>query len=516
MASVIGRVAAVFTASTSGLTSGVNRATASMDRMQRSVTSLRSGLSTLTAIQGAQLFGSMAAAASRAVGSMISMAQAQAEVIDSTSKMAARLGMTYGELAGLSLAGELAGVGMDTIANAATKADLAFVKAANGSKMARDAFASIGLSVEQLNGLSSAERFQAIATAIASLPTEAERAAAAVRIFGRSGAALLPLFSGGADGIAQATAEAQRFGLAMTNVQGRNVEAMNDAFTRAQQAIAGVVSQVVAYLAPAIEAVTTTFSDFIGSVGGANIGQAVGDAIISAASFFAGVVDDFIARSGGVWEYASAVATQWAGTWDVAKSVGALLLGVGSAIKAALASTMLGIVTPIAAILSAVQKAAAMVYMSSGTLDQSVAGLDAMVVSLGADMEAAGSSMADSFASAFGATDQAGGAGAPGPMATMIEQARQAAREAANARDVATRTPLSVQSATGPAQSTAALKATDSTSREGIAEMFRIMRGDTGTIQEEQLAALESIAASVEQMAADGGGDFTEAVIPAF
>ena len=208
----IGKVSAVFTASTSGLTAGVNRAGSSFKQLEASVKSLRGSMGSLVAIQGAQLFGSVISGVSSAVSSFAGMAKAQAEVIDGNSKLAARLGMTYKEVAGLALAGDLAGVSMESIATAATKADVAFVRAAEGSKTATAAFDSIGLSVEKLNGLSAAERFETIVDAIAGLPTEAQKAEAAVQLFGRAGAQLLPLFSGGAAGIREAREEAERFG----------------------------------------------------------------------------------------------------------------------------------------------------------------------------------------------------------------------------------------------------------------------------------------------------------------
>ena len=185
MATAIGKVAAVFTASTSGLTAGVNQAGRSMKKLQNDVSGLRSSLNLLTAIQGAQLFGQITAGVSRAVSSFMSMASAQSEVIDQTSKMAARLGFTYGELAGLSLAAELSGVSLDQVAGAVTKADVAFVKAANGSKTARATFDRLGLSMADLQGMTANERFDAIAAAISGIPNEAERAAAAVQLFGR-------------------------------------------------------------------------------------------------------------------------------------------------------------------------------------------------------------------------------------------------------------------------------------------------------------------------------------------
>jgi hypothetical protein len=109
--------------------------------------------------------------------------------------------MTYGELAGLGFAGAQVGVSMESIGKAVTKADVAFVKATQGSKLATAAFAGIGLSVEQLEGLSPAERFRAIADGISALPTAAERSRAALQIFGKAGAELLPMFEGGAGAI---------------------------------------------------------------------------------------------------------------------------------------------------------------------------------------------------------------------------------------------------------------------------------------------------------------------------
>jgi hypothetical protein len=311
----IGKVSAVFTASTSGLTAGVKAASSAFRGLSGDTAGLTSSMRALVAINGAQLFGSIAASAASGVRGLLSFAQGQADIIDNASKLAARLGMTYGEFAGLSLAADLAGVSMEMVGKATQKSEIAFAKAAGGSKTATAAFAGLGLAVEQLNGMSAAERFDAIASAIAALPTEAQRAAASVEIFGKAGAELLPLFSGGAGGIAQARAEAERLGLSLSNVQGQNVEAMNDSFTMVGKAIAGVVQQVTAYLAPAVTAVANTFVSFVGNIGGANIGQAIGDGIIRGAVVLAGVADVAVAGLTSAFSYASNVGSDWSGSF---------------------------------------------------------------------------------------------------------------------------------------------------------------------------------------------------------
>lgn len=343
MAKNFGRVNVSITASTGALTKGLKNASSQMQTFSGQVKSINSRMGALVLMQGAQMFAGFIRGVTNTIRSLVSMGQAQADTIDQTSKLSRRLGLTYGELSGLSLAADLAGVSMDQVGLAMTKADVLMTKAANGSKSAEKAFQTLGLNIGNLQGMSGADRFDAIASSIAALPTAAERSAAAVALFGRAGAQLLPLFEGGADGIRQAREEAQKFGLTLTNKQGVAVEAMNDAFTRVQRAISGVVGQVVAYLAPAIEGVAKTFTDFVGSVGGANIGQAIGEALLDGAEYLAGVGDYIIANFGpgiqAVFSYLSQVGSQWNSVFGFGDRVAAaftgafqLLMSAGSAI----------------------------------------------------------------------------------------------------------------------------------------------------------------------------------------
>lgn len=501
----IGKVSAVFTASTSGLRTGVNQASRSMQDMQRSVSGLRGQLATLTAISGAQLFGQIASAASSAVRSLVGMGQAEADVIDQTSKLAARLGMTYGELAGLSLAGNLAGVSMDTIGAAVTKADVAFVRAAEGSKTAAAAFESIGLSIDNLQGMSAAERFDAIVTAIAALPTEAQRAEAAVQLFGRAGSQLLPLFAGGAEGIAAARAEAERFGLALTGMQGQNVEAMNDAFTRAQQAVAGVVQQVVAYLAPAIEGVTTAFSDLVGNVGGATIGQTIGEGILQGARFLAQIGDSLIQNLSGVWQYVSQVGAQWAGVWDIAGRVGSVFAGIGRLLQGAFL-TIAGSLSSIGQLLlTGVREAAAALGFDTGPLDSALAGLQSFNQQISQDIEASFNAAGENFGAALRPAAAAVGEAIPGPLTQTIDAAIARAQDAAAAVDVAEKQTIEVQTnqRIDARELREAVQGTDSRSAEGIREMFRLMRGDRGNVQEQQLDELRGIRNALDNQEPD-------------
>ena len=419
-----------------------------------------------------------------AARSFISMGVAQADVIGGQKDLAARLGMTYGELAGLGFAGAQVGVSMDSIGAAVTKADVALVKASQGSKVAQAAFSGIGLSVEQLEGLSPAERFRAIADSISALPTAAERSRAAIQVFGKAGAELLPMFEGGAGAITAATEEAAKFGLALTNDQANSVDSMGDAFAKAQMAVQGIVGQVVAYLAPAIQGVTDTFLNLIGGIGGANIGQFIGEGIMMGAQFLAGIADWMISGIGSAFQYAGTVIDVFnrvvsglQAIWFVGESV---FKGVAAIITNAIAKG--------AMILDA--------------LPDSVAGTG--WAEFGKSMEDSASTLArDSEAAAGKALTAAGNAVAggassvgtfqgAGPLSTILADGMAKARADAAARSVAETgaakkpvVPPGEQAAVGA--SAESLKATDSRSKEGMAEMFRLMRNNSVDIAEQQL-----------------------------
>jgi hypothetical protein len=136
-------------------------------------------------------------------------------------------------------------------------------------------------------------------------------------------------------------------------------------------------------------------------------------------------------------------------------------------------------------------------------------------------MQTASANIAQSGA-AFGAALDTGtaavGQNIAGPVSQTLQSAVDKARQAASQKDTAAETTLQAKQAAvvdvGP--STAALKATDATSKEGIAEMFRIMRGEgQNDIAERQLEVQERMASGIEQLVG-GGEDYTEAAIAGF
>lgn len=490
-----------FDRATAAAAARMREAGTSAKAMDSGLGGITSRLNVLIGLNVAQLFSSLASSISNAVGNVIRMGQAEATVIDQTSKLAARIGLTYGEMAGLGLAASKAGVSLETVGDAVTKSDVAFVRAAQGSQQAIDAFESLGLSVQQLNGLAGADRFEAIATAIAALPTEAERAAAATQVFGRAGADLLPLFNQGAAGIAAARTEAERLGLALTTTQGQDVQGLVSAFEAAQKAVQGIVQQVVAYLSPAITGVINQFNAFVANIGGANIGQAIGDGILTGAEYLAGVADWIIANFKGVFEFFSTVGQQWGAVMSFADRVAAVFQVAFNAFEIA-GNVVGGILSnAIAGLFRAAANLADLLPGFSGWADGFNATADSWagaVTQYNTSIRQNADEAAAAWNRAFGPqqANQVGQAIA-GPVTSILRSARETAQRSAAAIEQAKAAPVppvQVKQQIDTSGISQALKAVDARSTEGLAEMFRIMRGDTGNVQEQQLDALHQIA----------------------
>jgi len=502
-----GRVNVSITASTGGLTAGLDRAGKQIKSFSGTASSALSPLRMLSSV-AQSTFGQLAmfSIARGAVNTLTGMASAAAENVDVQSKLSRRLGMTYAELAGLKLAGDLAGVGIESIGAAMTKADVAMQKAAGGSKSANAAFSTLGLSIDDLQGMSGADRFAAISEAISALPTPAERAAAAVALFGRSGAQLLPLYEGGAGAIQQARQEAEKFGLALTNAQGQNVEEMNDSFTRVYAAIQGVVQQVVAHLAPAITAVAKQFTDFVGSVGGANIGQAIGEALLQGARFLAQMGDYLIQNFGSVFEYLTQVGAQWSSVFDLGNRVASFFGAVGDTLQAVFGFIILGISGPVESLIGAAKTIGDALYLDTSGLDSALAGMEAFNSKIMEDITDNGKSAYKGFKDAF-ATDAAPvGQAIAGPLVETLNEAEAKARASAAAIDAKTAgTVTKVQETQRATVNTEALKAIVVGTSEGEAFRNSLMRGadprNAGNEDDARTAdATEETAAGVDEL----------------
>jgi hypothetical protein len=278
---------------------------------------------------------------------------------------------------------------------------------------------------------------------------------------------------------------------------------MNDAFTLAGKAVQGVVQQVVAYLAPAVQAVADTFTNTVGSLGGANIGQAIGEGILQGARFLVGVGDYLIANFGNVFSYFSAVGEYWTGVLDFASRVGNILYGafkvfevVGNVIGGLFSDIVSGLYAAAARIAGVIPGFKGMAKELQASSQSWAGQADTFAAAMNQNSDQASAA----FAAAFGDSAVQAAPQMAGPLTTALDAAVAQANASANQVETAGQGAAQLINTAAAAAEPQQLKGVDSRSSEGIAEMFRIMRGDTGNIQEQQLSALQTIADNTSDM----------------
>lgn len=197
--------------------------------------------------------------------------------------LSSRTGESAGNLLTLQRAFENAGVGSDKVGTSINKLQKFMAEAAAGGESQTETLSALGISMSDLAGKTPTEQMQVFAKQIAGISDPAQRARAAMEIFGKSGGELLPLlnnFSGEID-----TAKGQ-LGSLPGIMDRSNVafDTLSDNFgvlkTKTRDFAAGFIEAAL----PAL----TTFTTALTGVDAAGWGQKLMSQVMSVADFLIG------------------------------------------------------------------------------------------------------------------------------------------------------------------------------------------------------------------------------------
>lgn len=260
--------------------SGTAEVAAGLQSIQAAAGRLKGGLLAIgTALAGAAGLGALGQAAI-----------ATAKLGDELGDLSARTGISARALVTLRQAFKDAGLGADSVGSTINRLQKTIVEAATSGGTAADALASIGMSAQGLSALAPEDQFAQVAAAISAVQNPAERSAAAMGIFGKSGAELLPLFADGG-----ALDNAEKVLGRMPEILGRNVGvlgAISDSFDRlpnkATQLFAGILDQI----GPTVLEILKAFESIDLTQAGQNLGAFV---MVAIDEFKAGRFGEFLA-----------------------------------------------------------------------------------------------------------------------------------------------------------------------------------------------------------------------------
>ncbi len=181
---------------------------------------------------------------------------------DQLNKMAIRTGISAESLSQLAFAAEQSGASLEAVETGLRNMQRSILDAERGLSTATDALARLGLTVDDLKGLSPEEQFKLLADRLARVEDPTMRAALAMKLFGRSGTQLLPLLSQGAAGIEALQQEADRLGLTISTEQAQAAADFADAWNRIKRQLKAAVVQIGGALAPTLTRVLEIMKNY--------------------------------------------------------------------------------------------------------------------------------------------------------------------------------------------------------------------------------------------------------------
>ena len=173
---------------------------------------------------------------------------------DQLYKMSQKVGMSVETLATLKYAADLADVELEKLQTGLVKLSKNAVEAANGSGEAKSAFDALGISVKNQNGTlkTSDQLLYEIADKFNGLSDGADKTAMAVKLFGKSGAELIPLLNAGSIEIKAMQDRAREMGLELSTGAAKDAEELNDKIRELKAEAEGFARTITMKLVPAM------------------------------------------------------------------------------------------------------------------------------------------------------------------------------------------------------------------------------------------------------------------------
>jgi hypothetical protein len=206
---------------------------------------------------------------------------------DKIGKMAQSLGMTTEQLSGLEYAAKMSGLQIEDLQSDFQKFNKAIFEATRGSKEQSTVFKALGISVTDSSGKikSNYELLLDTADAFSKMNNSVQKSALAQTLFGKSGAAMIPLLNSGKDGIKQLADEAERLGVVIGGDTAQAAERFNDNMDRLAASTQGLITSFTSGFIPIMANFTEGMKSSSSALEGFHTaGQAAAAAIIVLAS----------------------------------------------------------------------------------------------------------------------------------------------------------------------------------------------------------------------------------------
>jgi hypothetical protein len=177
--------------------------------------------------------------------------------------MSQRTGVAASELSSLGFAAKMTDTSLEAVQGSLVKMQKFLGEVSDGTAAAVDTLDRLGITTQQLEGLTPDQQFKAFAEAISKVEDPTQKMNAAMGVFGKSAAEILPLLNEGASGIEAFQKEAERLGLVMSDDMATSAAQAADSIDALLLVANATAVRFGAALAPAITAVAKIISELV-------------------------------------------------------------------------------------------------------------------------------------------------------------------------------------------------------------------------------------------------------------
>ena len=197
--------------------------------------------------------------ATAAVGGLIAVTNQTAEYADEIDKLSERTGINREELQRWKYAASQSDADIGKLEVGIKTLSGYMDDAMNGSKKATDAFAALGISVDDLRNKSQEEIFEEVMKSLGDMEQGAVRNAIGADLLGKSYTEMLPLLNAGSDGMQELKDRADELGLVMSEDAVVANVTFGDTLQDIQESFGGIVRGLTDSFLPIMQ----QFADFI-------------------------------------------------------------------------------------------------------------------------------------------------------------------------------------------------------------------------------------------------------------
>jgi hypothetical protein len=190
--------------------------------------------------------------------------------VERLGRLANQLGVSFEFVQVLEEAGNRTDVSIEQLSGSFARLQNTLAGADEESKKASAALQRLGVSVQDFGELSEQQRIDLIGERLAAIEDPAERSAAAIALFGRSGVQLLPFFNE----LNGAAEDIQTFGAALSETDRTAFAGLGAAFDQVGVALTGLGQSVLLPFVGIVEGVAKAFSGLINII--TVVAQAIG------------------------------------------------------------------------------------------------------------------------------------------------------------------------------------------------------------------------------------------------